>query len=265
MANAFSNDPHCVILWRGEPADFDNPTAGKIYDHSGNANHMIGGVLDSNITDYQEGSGSMAHDGEGLDLAYVIDASLSSNFPLKSTYASAVQISTCGWFKLPNLPSSDYRTMWGKYDNNGNYRSLALSFIQNGADWHLIVYKGYNSGANWEETEHTLAMVADRWYHVGVTYDDSTGGVLIRVYDTNSESVTEVTDTHSQAISLTTANLYIASRQTYFGQNYTLDCILDELVFFNDILTADEIDAIRQGSYAPSGGYANAVMLGNVA
>jgi hypothetical protein len=251
-ANDFGDDPNCVALWR-----FEDGALGT--DSSGNTNTLSTSYVTADTATYKQGAAAADFERSTLaSLAYRSDTTLTSNFPLKSTYASAVAVSFCCWFKPESLPSGgtndNWYSLWGKWTQTAvsSDRSMALSVYRGPSSpdaVRLIFQKGYSDGSLNEFTLHPTALIAGRWYHVGVTYDDSTGAVRIRLWDDTEQAVTEIVATHAQALHLNTERLSVGTRQSYYGDAYQYDGLIDEAVFLSEILTADQIDRIRAGRY----------------
>ncbi len=245
MANNFADDPNCVALWRCEN--------GALWTDSIGTNTLTASPTapTADTTDYREGGASMYFSQGTQRYAARGDSNLSANFSLKSSYASTVRLSVCFWFYDELLPAEttygDYLlSKWDRFAVFSN-KSWAMHLRYDGTDVHLRMLKGYNSGASQEATELSTAIEANTWYHVGVTYDDSDKSVRIRLYNATTEEVTEVTATQSNAISLRTV-MWLLNCQNY-GAEDGIKGNLDEVVVFDDILTAAEIDQIRSGTY----------------
>jgi hypothetical protein len=105
---------------------------------------------------------------------------------------------------------------------------------------------GTSGGSSWETSYHDSGLAAGVWYHVGVTYDDSTRAYRIRIWNNSTQSIlgTDKTGQFNSNINVSDAYCIVAYD----------DGLMDELAVFNDCLTTTEIDAIRQGTYLSSGG-----------
>jgi len=243
-ANDFTKDVNCVVLYTFEDGIGDNTWS----DTSGNGNDLTGTVDGNNATYYTEGSASSEW-ANNLTVSIRSDASLSSTFPLKSTYAGTTRISMCCWFRYEGSGDS-IAGIWGKYYHSTDERCLTTVVYDDAGTDRLRTIIGQNGGADWINLDFTTVSIQlNRWYHVGLTYDDSTKDIRMRLYDSVTFDVNDVNDVGVGAIPLNNENLTLGSRQTPLGQNYQWDGQIDEFVVFNDILTADEIDLIRQGLY----------------
>ena len=236
MANNFSDDSNCKALWK-----FENGALGT--DSKGTNTLTVSGV-DADTSDYKEGSCSAEFVRINSDYAYITDANLDAGYPLKNGDSNK-KISVCFWFKCPSDPD-EAGYIYSKYDTVNNKRTFAIS-----ADWsvnRVIVWIGYNSGASGESIGHASSITTDRWYHVGVTYQDSDKSYRIRIWDDTAQAIlgSDATGNTTNNINIEDATTAIGHRNDgarVFGGN------LDELVVFDDILSTDEIDAIRAGTY----------------
>lgn len=247
--NDFTSDANCVALYRCESGALGTDSIGT---------NDLGGSYgpDAETTDVKEGSGCADFERANYDSLGRADSQWSDDFPLKSTYAGTVKFSMCWWMKPESLPaSSAWWGIWSKHEASSNKRSFFLA-IRNGEETgnqpSLEACKGYDEGTNSEVRCHPTVLQAGRWYHVGLTYDDSTLAVRIRLWDDTAETVTDYTDTFAYPISLRDDSFEISGISLLFAQEYFYDGLIDEFVIFNDVLTPGEIDAVRGGEYGAS-------------
>jgi len=111
---------------------------------------------------------------------------------------------------------------------------------------------GYNGGASEEQVYASGPVMAqDKWYHCAYTYDGSSKAWKIRVWDEDAGTVTETTGTMVQTMNIESQTFYMDSDAS---SQWPTKGNMDEVVIFNDVLTSDEIDQIRLGTYgAPTG------------
>jgi hypothetical protein len=95
-----------------------------------------------------------------------------------------------------------------------------------------------------------MTISAGQWYHLAMTYDDTTKTYRIRCYDQEADVASERTGSFANNIAVTKADIRIGASPVLAEGNY-LDGLMDECAVFNDVLTAVEIDKIRQGTYKP--------------
>lgn len=249
MANDFSGDPNCVSLWNLESADLTADGIGT--------NTLSNNGADPDATYYKQGSGSAHFISANTDWMSRADASLSSNFPFKSGTTNRT-VSVCCWVRFDSVASVHY--VWSKLATTSP-RSIAMA-VNAGTIYFRI---GYGAGNVSDDITFGTSVVADRWYHISCTYDDSDGSYRIRIWDDTAGALlgTDVTGTtgHTPA--------YVGNATWLLGVTHNsawwLGGYIDELVVFNDVLTADEIDQIRAGTYGNGGGASdNAIMLGAV-
>jgi hypothetical protein len=204
----------------------------------------------------RQGAASAYLDASVPEGFYRTDINLDPSFPLKSN-DSTKNISVACWIYVSGDTAETNQAIFAKYDTgSGNYRSFLISAVDNtlNTDFKIRVLIGYNSGISSEETLHGSALAYATWYHVTVTYQNSTKQVCIRVRDTNGDVVgTDVESTKTldaNGITVTTAPITIGYMNP--TPTYKLTGNLDELLIFKDILTAAEATALAKGLY-PTG------------
>ncbi|UCD52110.1 MAG: pre-peptidase C-terminal domain-containing protein [Phycisphaerales bacterium] len=239
VGNDFTTDSHCKALWRFEPDELTTDSIGS--------NTLTSQFAPTAETgDYQEGEGSCDLTG-GTFL--ITDQDLDAGFPLKSGDTNK-NISVAFWMKAPyGQTNATGGVIFGKGGSAGLY-SFNIAFREpSGAGTGSIdVHIGIYGGTNHDTMRIPKVIHRDQWYHVAVTYEDheTYGNTRIRIYDPSDDSVTEAVDMTIEGIHISKGAVKIGTyryaSQTYVG-------LVDELVVFDDVLTANEIDLIRQGSY----------------
>ena len=235
-ANVFTGDPNCVALWRFESGALDTDTIGN------------NDLTSSNLADsasYKEGSNAVQIT-YTTSSAVVADANLDSGYPFKSG-GTQRNISVCFWAYYTGIGNG--RRLYGKYAASAGNRSFGIIFD---TTQDTKIYVGYNSGNSAEILSDTsTTLVANQWYHVGVTFDTSKNW-RIRIWDDTGSSVGETSGTATNSVYISAIAQGIGSdgdAAAGWGSGK-----LDELVVFNDVLTAEQIDMIRSGTYgAPTG------------
>jgi len=252
MANQFQLDSNCKAAWQFNTADLDNPTAGHLYDVSGNGNHLHFSALtlDTDAADHKEGDAAGIFTTAGGVSAYLNDADLSTGFPLKSD-DSVKKISITGIFRLDALLTSRNATLYSKYTLSGG-RSLWLHVNNTSGTIALRVYHGHTSGTlNEVITFSGGAPAIGTWYFVAYTYDDADKSYQFECWDLAADARLGggalQTGNAANSISLNSTRINSGIRGDA-GGGYS-DMHLDELAVFNDILTPAEIDLIRHGLY----------------
>jgi hypothetical protein len=229
----FANDPNCVAFYNAETWDT------YLDDQSGTGNHLQCTPA-VNTADVKEGNGCMEIDSDTRSAGILYDdTDLPSGWPGKSGTTNRT-ISIAMWFKTHEIPEPlRYSTLLCKYGS-----------------WSLWVTGGNKiaweptAGNNliWKRTTSTI--LANVWYHVGVTFNNADKSYRIRVYDSSiSANWADVTGT-------TTGNMSISSADVKFGWGsnsvstlYNYDGLIDDVAVFNDVLSAGEIDACRAGTH----------------
>lgn len=245
MANDFSNGRLAPVgVWAHEASD-----TSKSVDTSGHGNTLSASTIAFETTDVKEGAQSR-HNTSTTGHHLLTDGSLSSGFPGKSG-ESNTKFSFCVWLKPEDVSASEYIAAkhWGPLSNRCGY----YFYIASGTPKRFGLAIPYNSGASREYFNDAATSVAlDQWYHVGFTYNGSTKAWRIRVWDDTASSVAETTGTGSQTIDSSNTEPFSLFNAYSWVYGNGFEGYLDEAVLFNDILTADEIDEIRQGTYGAS-------------
>ena len=246
MANDFSGDANCVALWKVDNGALTTDSKG------GNTltdNNTIG----TDTVDFKEGDAS-AEFANANECFSITDANLDAGFPFKDGDTNK-KVSVCFWLKFDTLPSvlgqSDFP--WSKYDAGASKRSFAIR-IQEATDV-LSLILGYNGGASFESsTDFGTTFSNSIWYHVGVTWQDSDKAYVMRIWDDNASDFldSDITDNFTNNINIEDALMLINNISSVADSNYG-DCRMDEVVVFKDVLSAGEIDQIRNGTFGAVG------------
>jgi hypothetical protein len=236
MANDFTGDPNALGLYNMDQA------GGILLDSLGGVGDMVnfgGAVLD--VVNFKQGDASGKF--VSPDALWIQDHLLPADFPLKDGTSNGT-FSLSFWFRS-NLASMSSEWIISKWYSLGNERS----FLIFGSGSTISLYMGYNGGSSTDTSasDTSTTIVRDRWYHIGITWDDSDQSWRIRIYDAFNDTVGETTGTNSNGPSNPDGGSW-----TVGGNPDTsgfFDGWLDEVVIFKDVLTADEIDEIREGTY----------------
>lgn len=223
MANDFSADANCKALWRLE--------SGALTVDSKGGNTLTNQGVDEDLVNFKEGACSGFFVRASIDRMTIADADLDAGFPLKSD-AAHTSFSFVGWIKL--TATGLYQYILNKYNS-----SLILQ-VDNANKVTLSLYDGA-----WRAYVHGSALAADTWYHFAVTHNDADNAYRIRIWDDTAGAILGVDKTGIAVTpNLGNANFTLGTSATSaFGGNE------DEVVAFNDVLSVDEIDAIRAGTY----------------
>jgi hypothetical protein len=243
MANNFSGDPHCKALWR-----FEN---GALTADSIGTNTLT--AVNSPVADtanYKEGSASVDLESGSAQRFYILDADLNAGFPLKSGDTTK-NISVACWIRIEST-REDNNAIFSKHDYGANKRSFAIH-VYGASTRKILLLLGYNSGASYEALLHATDLSLGTWYHVSVSYQNSDKAWAIRVRDASGNTVgTDATGTATlDANKLFVANVSAGVGCVFNNGSATnlFDGLIDELVVFDDILTAEEATQIAQGTY----------------
>ncbi len=238
--NDFTVDPNAVAWWRFEPDKLGADTIAT------NVLANVGAM--ALTTDKKEGDSSVNLDASEGDYLWIPDANLTADFPFSSPSAPK-SISVAYWMKLNSLPASEYTyDPFSKCDPTNNKITISHMITDAGLVAFLI---GYDGGVHYQAlgTLWTERVVVDRWYHVVMTYRDSTRGYRISVWDSETSTLlANKTGTTWYNISVTDADVCVGARSDATNRRH-FDGQLDEMVVFKDILTESEIAQIRAGTY----------------
>jgi hypothetical protein len=230
--NNFAVDPNCVALWRFE----QTPSGGLDPNDAIGDNTLVNYNVDVNTIDYREGTASAQFDVHKY--LSITDADLADDFPLKST-GDRKNFSVCCWVRVPD---NRINTIWSKFASGQSSFQLALDTA--GANVEVYLLQGHSDGLNFQVTRPGITLNPMKWYHLGLTYDDTTRSYLVRVWDAEADALLATkTGVFNRNIGLSDAPWQIGKGN---WNNYGW---LDEMVVFNDVLTTAEIDKIRQGTY----------------
>ena len=202
------------------------------------------GSIVANTTDYKEGSASADFERSGADDYFnITDSNLDTGFPLKSGENNE-NMTIFGWIRLES--NGNAMNIVGKYNSTYGTRSWKVTI---GSDNKIYLYGGYNSGSAYETSSgHASTLSTETWYGVSITLD-SDNNYRIRLYD-NTASVlgSDITDTFSNDVSITTADLMIGAQGAGATPTYYYDGEIDKLVIYNEELTTDQIDDIAEAT-----------------
>jgi hypothetical protein len=232
--DGFQGDTACKALYQFE-------SGGLTTDSKGSNTLTASGSPTVNTSDYQESFASCDFERSTPDYFYVANGSLDAGFPYKGGESTEV-ISICAWLKIETLANELY--VVGKMTGPGANVSLGVRVNATG-ELSVMLY-----GSGWEVLDYGSTLSAGIWYHIGVTYDSSSKNYRIRVWDDNAKALldSDATGISTQVPVATTTHFAVAN--AYGFADRTFDGLLDEVVVFNDILTASEIDLIRQGKFS---------------
>jgi len=209
------------------------------------------GTVDVNITDFREG-------GTSGDTQYgyfrIDDADLDPGFPLKGGVTTS-QFSVAFWMKART--GSTQVTGAGLFTKGAEKtspytHSFAIGLYESGGagTGAIVLNVGTSDGTNQYKYLAGLDRYIQReqWYHLAVTYQETsatTQTLKLYVYDPSDDTVTTWTK-DSAKIPVFDGPLALG---TIIWHTSRFDGLLDEVVVFKDVLTATEVNQIRQGTY----------------
>lgn len=233
MANDFSGDSNCVALWK-----FDN-----------NANDSKGGndLTEVNTPAYdagdkKEGTHSIDLESGSDEHCSIADGDLDAGFPGKSG-TSEQSFSICCWVKPESL--SGWMGLVDKYITTGDLRVYTLNLYNGAVGFRL----GYSAGAAATSLTFDTVLEVGKWYHIAITYDASDNGMKIRVWDDDAGALLDDNKATTAGGDMSPRAAPLEIGRFYTDDAYTFDGRMDEVVIFNDVLSDDEIDQIRAGTY----------------
>jgi hypothetical protein len=233
----FKTDDDCVAIWNM------NSVAGSIVeDEKGGNDLAVNGTPTIDEVNFKEGTGSIDLSPNN-DYLTRTDATLDAGFPLKSGDTNK-KISVTYWVKFNTL--TDFDAPFCKWSSATSKRSFIAGIYRQSGTYRFTIGLGYSNGSSsdWAEAfDPNTTVQTGRWYHVGMTYEDSGKTWRVRVWDDTAQTATEGTGTWDQNINVEDANVYVGR---YDDGGY-VDGLVDQVVVFKDILTAAEIDSIRIG------------------
>ncbi len=245
MGNNFASDPDCVALWRFEPDALTIDSIGT--------NDLMNQSVTAETTNYKEGSASAhfrrAANYDERNFLTIMDADLAPQFPGKSGTTNK-RFSLCFWVKLDAIPDSTNewplvtKANWG-----AGTTCYAVTCIGGGK---IALYVGTGSGTIGGKMDSSEALVPGQWYHVAATFDNATHTGTLTVWDDAAGALLGPVATNNgfPAMNVNADAFMIGGLEGMWYK--TLPGLMDEVVVFKDILTADNLANIRAGTYGKS-------------
>jgi len=246
-------DPNCISVYYMENGALTTDSKGS---------NTLTAVQspDSNTVDYMQGAGSVDLEYSDGDCFYRADADLSADFPLKNGTTNYTMSFTC-WIKLESKSSASTTMLWAK---NNPY------WGRPGCELHLAQTNGMPTISCEINPTGTLTVSwngltypsVDNWYFVGMSLEvNGTNHYTGWIYvwdDTNSQLLGAQSFKTSSSAStgppkLNTDPFVIGAvaRSTYGNFH---DGLMDEVTIWNRVLTEDEFDLIRGGTFGSAAG-----------
>jgi hypothetical protein len=235
MANNFSTDSRIIDFWQFE----NDLTAGK----AGNDLTAGAGGVSYESGTPMEGAYSLKLVAASAQYAYRNDADLTTGFPLKNG-DTVKKVSFAFWHKPVAINNTYYLVCKGK--NQSGKRTIAIQQSNSG----LIITIGWNSGNSWDTWTVAASGIftAGQKYHIGFSLDGINKTASVRIWDDTAQAATTYTHTFTYEIYCASDQPFAVGELYGAGLSY-LNGQIDELVVANDLLSADEFDDIRQGTF----------------
>lgn len=231
MANSFGST--CKALWKFESGALTTDS------HSTNTLTDVNTVGTSTL-DYKEGSACADFEVNNSEYFSINDSSLSTGFPLKNGDTEK-KFSACFWYKAESFPGTG-QGLLAKWTGTASTRCF---FIGNWSGGELKIYWA-TGPSSFDTLSPGYTMVTGRWYHIGLVMDGNAKTCYLRVWDDTAATVV-VSINLSPSAALQVSNAIFTVGAT--GDPAPIDGLMDEVVIFNTILTASDIDQIRAGTF----------------
>lgn len=219
-------DLNCVALY--------NMLSGALITDSKGGNTLTNNNGVTECTALKENLGCAAFDTTVPQFFYRNDADLDSGFPMKNG-ESNLSFSVCFWMNLTSFVGG-YTAIIGK--------GAGFISIQNTGRLRIFLSGGSVGAGDFQE------ISLGKLYHIGVTFDGNNGpnfAYRFRVWD--DEAGVNLTDYAGTTTYPSVASAYWFLIGDTQWSSSEFDGQMAEVAIFNDILTPDEIDQIRQGIY----------------
>jgi hypothetical protein len=205
-------------------------------------------TVQTDTVNYKQGSASADHEKNNSEYFDITDANLDSGFPLKNGGDGTFGLAF--WYQPES--SGAIRVIISKYDfhSTNDYKSLLIR-DNNGT---LEYYIGHTNGTAAELLDNSHTFTLGKWYHIGITFNNTTKAWQLRVYEDGGSATTySGTATNNLSITSTAVPFMIGAAVNNGAATYYIDGNLDEVVVFDAPLTVTDIDAIRNGTYSAGG------------
>lgn len=226
-------DADCQAWWRLEDGALEA-------DSSGKGNTLSNNGVTASTADLKEGAACGAWAVAAWASMGIESADLSEGYPFRPESSNRV-ISICFWMKLASLPGpGNYFYAYVKW------LSVWVIVYNDGAGVFISLVSWYDGGGNYEIAQHESSVSAGVWYHVGVTYDGSTGAYRIHMWDDGAGQIlrSDRIGAFSHVPDVDTNNVSIG---------YAYDGLLDDYLVFSRVLSVEEIDSIRKQTFGSRG------------
>lgn len=239
LHNDYSTDTHCVAVWYFEEGALTTDSQGT------NTLTPINSPA-SDTTNFREGFGSVILVRADSDY-YNLTGGVDSGFPLKSGEVNR----TFSVFARVRMVTSPYGgDVLTKWDELLERRSLR-TFIDTSTQKASLAI-GYDSGQQSESVSHDTVLSDGVWYNITWTHDIADRTWWIRVRDEDGNTVgTDKTGQFTNTVHIASGEWKIGAHILTGGGGvgYFFDGNNDEVVVFNDVITAEQATQLAQGKY----------------
>ena len=233
MANAFENDPNCKALFRYESGAFKADSIGSA-SLAINGVYAVEPVIDE-VT-FWEGAASEYYAQYTHDPFYVDNEP--SDFPLHNGSGQTTFSVSFAYYQTGANEST-----FTLLEKSQSFALILEYYPTDEPVYNILTVYVYGDVTY----DSDIPITAGRWYYITITFDAATKELKLRVYDSDAETVATWSTTTTSIPDDNNNELYIGDTA------YEDTAYIDEVAFFNDVLTPDEIDEMRGGTYDPSG------------
>lgn len=239
--NKFDTDPSCVALWRFE--------SGALTADSIGTNTLTNNGVAESTGSFKEGACAADFEyNDETDALTIADDDLDSGFPLKSG-ESNTQFSICFWMKPESILPLYVFSKGTTVNDTMSFAIICTYHVSSYVKPEIWI--GRNGGEDISTWSDFTNFPAGQWYHISVIHDGEGKHTTFRLYRDSSGVATTYDYDWGTTTAITDSPVAIGNKCIPAAGN-GFDGLLDEMVVFNRLISVDEADAIRQGSFVGS-------------